>query len=130
MTPELVAAALRYSGAELPLAWLNSELPGVLESVAELATQRGEEEPGGGLGAVTRQEAQEAWTESQGNVDEAACRCLNARRSKVGKVQAGCWRGTGGGEKTSCDKEGWETPYGRGFLGWTAEDLFGNKGPS
>ncbi|XP_053114821.1 E3 ubiquitin-protein ligase RNF31 isoform X2 [Hemicordylus capensis] len=88
VAPELVAAALRYSGAELPLAWLNSELACVLEGVADLATQRGEEEPGGGLGAVTRQEAQTAWTESQGDVDEAVLRCLSARRSKVRELKA------------------------------------------
>ncbi|KAH0626158.1 hypothetical protein JD844_000959, partial [Phrynosoma platyrhinos] len=82
VAPELVAAALRYSGAELPLAWLNSELPCVLEGMAELATQRGEQEPGGGLGALTRQEVQTAWIESQGDVDEAVSRCLSARRSK------------------------------------------------
>uniref|UniRef100_A0ACB8EXY9 Uncharacterized protein n=1 Tax=Sphaerodactylus townsendi TaxID=933632 RepID=A0ACB8EXY9_9SAUR len=88
VAPELVAAALRYSGAELPLAWLNSELPCVLEGVAEMATQRGEEEPGGGLGAVTYQEAQTAWMESQGDVDEAVGRCLVARRSKVQELKA------------------------------------------
>lgn len=83
MAPELVVSALHYSGAELPLAWLNSELPAVLESVADLATQRGQEDPGGGLGAVTRQEAQTAWMESQGDLDEAVSRCLSARRRKV-----------------------------------------------
>ncbi|KAL7977740.1 hypothetical protein Chor_009689, partial [Crotalus horridus] len=45
VAPEMVVAALCYSGAELPLAWLKSELPCVLEGVAELATQRGAEEP-------------------------------------------------------------------------------------
>ncbi|XP_061445093.1 E3 ubiquitin-protein ligase RNF31 isoform X2 [Rhineura floridana] len=88
VAPELVAAALRYSGAELPLAWLNLELPCVLEGVAELATQRGEQEPGGGLGAVTRQEVQAAWVESQGDVDEAVSRCLSERRRKVRELKA------------------------------------------
>nr|XP_060635962.1 E3 ubiquitin-protein ligase RNF31 [Anolis sagrei ordinatus] len=88
VAPELVAAALRYSGAERPLAWLNSELPSVLEGVAELATQRGEQEPGGGLGALTRQEVQTAWVESQGDVDEAVSRCLSARRSKIRELKA------------------------------------------
>ncbi|XP_077773012.1 E3 ubiquitin-protein ligase RNF31 isoform X1 [Podarcis muralis] len=88
VAPELVAAALRYSGAELPLAWLNSELPGVLEGVAELATQRGEQEPGGGLGVLTRQEVQAAWTESLGDVDEAVSRCLSARRRKLRELKA------------------------------------------
>lgn len=88
VVPEMVAAAVHYSGTEIPLAWLNLELPGVLEEVAEMATQRGEEEPGGGLGAVTYQEAQTAWMESQGDTDEAVSRCLAARRSKVSPGRA------------------------------------------
>ncbi|XP_077171709.1 E3 ubiquitin-protein ligase RNF31 isoform X2 [Paroedura picta] len=88
VVPEMVAAAVRYSGTEIPLAWLNSELPGVLEEVAEMATQRGVEEPGGGLGAMTYQEAQTAWMESQGDTDEAVSRCLAARRSKVRELKA------------------------------------------
>ncbi|KAJ7313157.1 hypothetical protein JRQ81_004430 [Phrynocephalus forsythii] len=88
VAPEMVAAALRYSGAELPLAWLNSELPCVLEGMAELATQRGEQEPGGGLGVITRQEVQAAWLESQGDVDEAVVRCLAARRNKIRELKA------------------------------------------
>ncbi|KAM6453084.1 E3 ubiquitin-protein ligase RNF31 isoform 2-T3 [Liasis olivaceus] len=88
VAPEMVAAALCYSGAELPLAWLNSELPCVLEGMAELATQRGEKEPGGGLGAITLQEVQTAWVASRGDVDEAVSRCLSARRSKVRELKA------------------------------------------
>ncbi|KAG8141004.1 hypothetical protein E2320_003622, partial [Naja naja] len=66
VAPEMVAAALCYSGAELPLAWLKSELPCVLEGMAELATQRGDAEPNGGLGAITLQEVQTAWVASRG----------------------------------------------------------------
>nr|XP_020664984.1 E3 ubiquitin-protein ligase RNF31-like [Pogona vitticeps] len=88
VAPEMVAAALRYSGAELPLAWLNSELPCVLEGMAELATQRGEQEPGGGLGVITRKEVQAAWVESQGDVDEAVARCLATRRNKIQELKA------------------------------------------
>ncbi|KAL8177181.1 UNVERIFIED_CONTAM: hypothetical protein K2H54_042948 [Gekko kuhli] len=88
VVPELVAAAVHYSGTEIPLAWLNSELPGVLEEVAETATQRAEEELGGGLGAVTCQEAQTAWMESRGDTDEAVSRCLAARRSKIRELKA------------------------------------------
>uniref|UniRef100_A0A8C5SXP9 RanBP2-type domain-containing protein n=1 Tax=Laticauda laticaudata TaxID=8630 RepID=A0A8C5SXP9_LATLA len=83
VAPEMVAAALCYSGAELPLAWLKSELPCVLEGMAELATQRGDMEPDGGLGAITLQEVQTAWMASRGDVDDAISRCLSARRSKV-----------------------------------------------
>ncbi|ETE67953.1 RING finger protein 31, partial [Ophiophagus hannah] len=70
VAPEMVAAALCYSGAELPLAWLKSELPCVLEGMAELATQRGDAEPDGGLGAITLQEVQTAWVASRGDVRE------------------------------------------------------------
>ncbi|XP_058036293.1 E3 ubiquitin-protein ligase RNF31 isoform X3 [Ahaetulla prasina] len=87
VAPEMVAAALCYSGAELPLAWLKSELPCVLEGMAELATQRGEEEPDGGLGAITLQEVQTAWVASRGDVDDAVSRCLSARRSKVRELK-------------------------------------------
>uniref|UniRef100_A0A8D0HSP9 Ring finger protein 31 n=1 Tax=Sphenodon punctatus TaxID=8508 RepID=A0A8D0HSP9_SPHPU len=99
VSPELVAAAVRYSGAELPLAWLSSELPAVVEAVAELATQRGQAEPGGGLGAVTVPEAHEAWVESQGDLDEAVARCLSNRRSKVSHGEEGgdIWVEAGGG---------------------------------
>ncbi|XP_039193988.1 E3 ubiquitin-protein ligase RNF31 isoform X1 [Crotalus tigris] len=88
VAPEMVAAALCYSGAELPLAWLKSELPCVLEGVAEMATQRGAEEPGGGLGAITLQEVQAAWVASRGDVDDAVSRCLSARRSKVQELKS------------------------------------------
>ncbi|XP_067389169.1 LOW QUALITY PROTEIN: E3 ubiquitin-protein ligase RNF31 [Emydura macquarii macquarii] len=83
--PEEVGAALRYSGAELPLPWLRSELPAVLEAVAELATQQG---VGAELGAITRQEARTAWAQSQGDLNEAVSRCLGARRSKVRELAA------------------------------------------
>ncbi|KAM3821709.1 E3 ubiquitin-protein ligase RNF31 isoform 1-T1 [Vipera latastei] len=88
VAPEMVAAALCYSGAELPLAWLKSELPCVLEGMAELATQRGAEEPDGGLGAITLQEVQAAWVASRGDVDDAVSRCLSARRSKVRELKS------------------------------------------
>ncbi|XP_074975051.1 E3 ubiquitin-protein ligase RNF31 isoform X1 [Caretta caretta] len=78
--PEEVGAALRYSGTELPLPWLRSELPAVLDAVVEQATERG---AGPELGAITQQEARAAWTQSQGDLDEAVSRCLSARRSKA-----------------------------------------------
>uniref|UniRef100_A0A8D2LMM8 RBR-type E3 ubiquitin transferase n=1 Tax=Varanus komodoensis TaxID=61221 RepID=A0A8D2LMM8_VARKO len=88
VAPELVAAALHYSGAERPLAWLHSELPCVLEGVAELATQQGEQEPGGGLGVVTCKEVRAAWVASQGDVDDAVRQCLSARRRTVQELKA------------------------------------------
>ncbi|CAM4657780.1 unnamed protein product [Caretta caretta] len=83
--PEEVGAALRYSGTELPLPWLRSELPAVLDAVVEQATERG---AGPELGAITQQEARAAWTQSQGDLDEAVSRCLSARRSKVRELAA------------------------------------------
>lgn len=83
--PEEVGAALRYSGAERPLPWLRSELPGVLEAVVEQATQAGAPAD---LGAITQQEARAAWTQSQGDTDEAVSRCLSARRRKVQELAA------------------------------------------
>ncbi|XP_032653983.2 E3 ubiquitin-protein ligase RNF31-like, partial [Chelonoidis abingdonii] len=80
VAPEEVGAALRYSGTELPLPWLRSELPAVLDAVVEQATERG---AGAELGAITQQEARAAWTQSQGDLDEAVSRCLSTRRSKV-----------------------------------------------
>ncbi|KAH1181993.1 hypothetical protein KIL84_009747 [Mauremys mutica] len=83
--PEEVGAALRYSGTELPLPWLRSELPAVLDAVVEQATERG---AGAELGAITQQEARAAWTQSQGDLDEAVSRCLSTRRSKVRELAA------------------------------------------
>uniref|UniRef100_A0A8C8RZU2 RBR-type E3 ubiquitin transferase n=1 Tax=Pelusios castaneus TaxID=367368 RepID=A0A8C8RZU2_9SAUR len=83
--PEEVWAAQRYSGAELPLPWLRTELPAVLETVAELATRQGEDTE---LGAITQQEARTAWVQSEGDLDEAISRCLGARRSKVRELAA------------------------------------------
>uniref|UniRef100_A0A674JX97 RanBP2-type domain-containing protein n=1 Tax=Terrapene triunguis TaxID=2587831 RepID=A0A674JX97_9SAUR len=83
--PEEVGAALRYSGTELPLPWLRSELPAVLDAVVEQATEQG---AGAELGAITQQEARAAWTQSQGDLDEAVSRCLSARRSKVRELAA------------------------------------------
>ncbi|KAM9120774.1 E3 ubiquitin-protein ligase RNF31 [Pangshura tecta] len=83
--PEEVGAALQYSGTELPLPWLRSELPAVLDAVVEQATERG---AGAELGAITQQEARTAWTQSQGDLDEAVSRCLSTRRSKVRELAA------------------------------------------
>ncbi|XP_037359019.1 E3 ubiquitin-protein ligase RNF31 isoform X2 [Talpa occidentalis] len=76
--PEEVFSALQYSGTEVPLQWLRSELPCVLEMVAELA---GQKDPG--LGVFSCQEARKAWLDRHGNLDEAVEECVRARRRKV-----------------------------------------------
>ncbi|XP_004698547.1 E3 ubiquitin-protein ligase RNF31 [Echinops telfairi] len=82
-SPEEVFSALQYSGTEVPLQWLQSELPYVLEMVAELA---GQWDPG--LGAFSCQEARKAWLDRHGNLDEAVEECVRARRSKVQELQS------------------------------------------
>ncbi|XP_054433831.1 E3 ubiquitin-protein ligase RNF31 [Pteronotus mesoamericanus] len=81
--PEEVFSALQYSGTEVPLQWLRSELPYVLEMVADLA---GQQDPG--LGAFSCQEAQKAWLDRHGNLDEAVEECVRARRKKVQELRS------------------------------------------
>ncbi|XP_046509301.1 E3 ubiquitin-protein ligase RNF31 isoform X2 [Equus quagga] len=81
--PEEVFSALQYSGTEVPLQWLRSELPYVLEMVAELA---GQQDPG--LGAFSCQEARKAWLDRHGNLDEAVQECVRARRRKVQELRS------------------------------------------
>uniref|UniRef100_A0A8C0QUS7 RBR-type E3 ubiquitin transferase n=1 Tax=Canis lupus dingo TaxID=286419 RepID=A0A8C0QUS7_CANLU len=81
--PEEVFSALQYSGTEVPLQWLRSELPYVLEMVAELA---GQQDPG--LGAFSCQEARKAWLDRHGNLDEAVEECVRARRRKVQELRS------------------------------------------
>ncbi|XP_012880866.1 PREDICTED: E3 ubiquitin-protein ligase RNF31 isoform X2 [Dipodomys ordii] len=81
--PEEIFSALQYSGTEVPLQWLRSELPYVLEMVAELA---GQQDPG--LGAFSCQEARKAWLDRHGNLDEAVEECVRARRRKVQELQS------------------------------------------
>ncbi|XP_007536387.1 E3 ubiquitin-protein ligase RNF31 isoform X2 [Erinaceus europaeus] len=76
--PEEVFSALQYSGTEVPLQWLHSELPYVLEMVAEVAGQRAP-----ALGAFSCQEARKAWLDRHGNLEEAVEECVRARRRKV-----------------------------------------------
>ncbi|XP_062946417.1 E3 ubiquitin-protein ligase RNF31 isoform X2 [Cynocephalus volans] len=81
--PEEVFSALQYSGTEVPLQWLRSELPYVLEMVAEMA---GQQDPG--LGAFSCQEARKAWLDRHGNLDEAVEECVRARRRKVQELRS------------------------------------------
>ncbi|KAK7801465.1 hypothetical protein U0070_006628 [Myodes glareolus] len=82
-SPEEIFSALQYSGTEVPLQWLRSELSYVLEMVAELA---GQQDPG--LGAFSCQEARKAWLDRHGNLDEAVEECVRARRKKVKELQS------------------------------------------
>ncbi|KAM8781198.1 E3 ubiquitin-protein ligase RNF31 isoform 3-T3 [Rhynchonycteris naso] len=82
-SPEEVFSALQYSGTEVPLQWLRSELPYVLEMVAELA---GQQDPG--LGAFSCQETQKAWLDRHGNLDEAVEECVRARQQKVKELRS------------------------------------------
>ncbi|KAH0509639.1 E3 ubiquitin-protein ligase RNF31 [Microtus ochrogaster] len=82
-SPEEIFSALQYSGTEVPLQWLRSELSYVLEMVAELA---GQQDPG--LGAFSCQEARKAWLDRHGNLDEAVEECVRARRRKVKELQS------------------------------------------
>ncbi|XP_021099505.1 E3 ubiquitin-protein ligase RNF31 isoform X3 [Heterocephalus glaber] len=81
--PEEIFSALQYSGTEVPLQWLHSELPYVLEMVAELAGQQSPE-----LGAFSCQEARKAWLDRHGNLDEAVEECVRARRRKVQELRS------------------------------------------
>ncbi|XP_063092931.1 E3 ubiquitin-protein ligase RNF31 isoform X3 [Cavia porcellus] len=81
--PEEIFSALQYSGTEVPLQWLRSELPYVLEMVTELASQQDPE-----LGAFSCQEARKAWLDRHGNLDEAVEECVRARRRKVQELQS------------------------------------------
>ncbi|XP_037690551.1 E3 ubiquitin-protein ligase RNF31 [Choloepus didactylus] len=82
-SPEEVFSALQYSGTEVPLQWLHSELPYVLEMVADLARQQAP-----GLGAFSCQEARKAWLDRHGNLDEAVEECVRTRRKKVQELQS------------------------------------------
>uniref|UniRef100_A0A8C5ZDL6 E3 ubiquitin-protein ligase RNF31 n=1 Tax=Marmota marmota marmota TaxID=9994 RepID=A0A8C5ZDL6_MARMA len=81
--PEEIFSALQYSGTEVPLQWLRSELPYVLEMVAEMA---GQQDPG--LGAFSCQEARKAWLDRHGNLDEAVEECVRTRRRKVQELRS------------------------------------------
>ena len=89
-SPEEVFSALQYSGTEVPLQWLRSELSYVLEMVAELAGQQDPE-----LGAFSCQEARKAWLDRHGNLDEAVEECVRARRRKPLALACG-WGGLQG----------------------------------
>ncbi|KAM9330732.1 E3 ubiquitin-protein ligase RNF31 [Gastrophryne carolinensis] len=78
VSPEEVYSAVSYSGAEVPLQWLQTELPYVLERVLDAAQKVASD-----LGAFTAQEAHTAWVASGGHMEDAVNICIIQRRSKV-----------------------------------------------
>ncbi|XP_062895154.1 E3 ubiquitin-protein ligase RNF31 [Mobula hypostoma] len=83
VSPEEVVCALRCAGDISPLSWLETGLTQALESISELALQQGGPE----VGLVGREEAHQAWLSCGGSVEEAARRCAQERRRKVGELE-------------------------------------------
>ncbi|KAG8596107.1 hypothetical protein GDO81_001736 [Engystomops pustulosus] len=79
VSPEEVYSAVRYSGTEKPLWWLQSELVYVLERLIDAASQKA----GSELGAFTPDEARSAWLSCGGDMEEAVNLCIIQRRIKV-----------------------------------------------
>ncbi|CAJ0933700.1 unnamed protein product [Ranitomeya imitator] len=79
VSPEEVCSAVRYSGTEVPLSWLQSELVYVLEHLIDAASQKTDSE----LGAFTAEEARSAWLSCGGDMEEAVNLCIIQRRNKV-----------------------------------------------
>uniref|UniRef100_A0A8C5WDB8 RBR-type E3 ubiquitin transferase n=1 Tax=Leptobrachium leishanense TaxID=445787 RepID=A0A8C5WDB8_9ANUR len=82
VSPEEICSAVRYSGAEVPLQWLQTELPYVLERVIDAASQTAE------VGALTPDEARVAWISSGGDLEDAVSFCVAERRRKVEELRA------------------------------------------
>ncbi|XP_069817760.1 E3 ubiquitin-protein ligase RNF31 [Dendropsophus ebraccatus] len=79
VSPEEVCSAIRYSGTEKPLWWLQSELVYVLERLIDAASQKA----GSELGAFTPDEARSAWLSCGGDMEDAVNICIIQRRNKV-----------------------------------------------
>lgn len=84
VSPEEVCSAIRYSGTEKPLWWLQSELVYVLERLIDAASQKA----GSELGAFTPDEARSAWLSCGGDMEEAVNLCIIQRRNKVEELCA------------------------------------------
>ncbi|XP_066460125.1 E3 ubiquitin-protein ligase RNF31 [Eleutherodactylus coqui] len=84
VSPEEVCSAIRYSGTEVPLRWLQSELVYVLEQLIDAASQKA----GSELGAFTADEARSAWLSCGGHMEEAVNLCIIQRRSKMEELCA------------------------------------------
>ncbi|XP_056381843.1 E3 ubiquitin-protein ligase RNF31 [Hyla sarda] len=79
VSPEEVCSAIRYSGTEKPLWWLQSELVYVLERLIDAASLKA----GSELGAFTTDEARSVWLSCGGDMEEAVNLCIIQRRNKV-----------------------------------------------
>ncbi|XP_059500084.1 E3 ubiquitin-protein ligase RNF31-like, partial [Stegostoma tigrinum] len=88
VSPEEVCCALRSSGVEDPLAWLQTELPQMLDSIADLASQKGQAMPENEVGPITRDEARQAWLLSGGDFEEAVGECVRTRARKFREIRA------------------------------------------
>nr|XP_033780129.1 E3 ubiquitin-protein ligase RNF31 [Geotrypetes seraphini]XP_033780130.1 E3 ubiquitin-protein ligase RNF31 [Geotrypetes seraphini] len=88
LQPEEVFCAVQYSGTEVPVYWLQSELPFVLETVVELAARTKGARDEAAVGAVTQEEAKRAWLACDGNIEEAAKYCARERTRKVQEIRA------------------------------------------
>ncbi|CAH2294427.1 E3 ubiquitin- ligase RNF31 isoform X1 [Pelobates cultripes] len=83
VSPEEICSAVRYSGTEVPLRWLQTELPYVVEHVIDAASQRAGTE----IGILTPDEARIAWISSGGEMEDAVTFCVAERRSKVEELR-------------------------------------------
>ncbi|XP_044129026.1 E3 ubiquitin-protein ligase RNF31 [Bufo gargarizans] len=79
VSPEEVCSAIRYSGTEKPLRWLQSELVYVLERLIDAASQKA----GSELGTFTPDEARSAWLSCGGDIEETVNLCIIQRKNKV-----------------------------------------------
>ncbi|XP_075684989.1 E3 ubiquitin-protein ligase RNF31 isoform X2 [Rhinoderma darwinii] len=84
VSPEEICSAIRYSGTEVPLWWLQSELVYVLERLIDAASQKA----GSELGAFTPDESRSAWLSCGGDMEEAVNLCIIQRRNKVEELCA------------------------------------------
>ncbi|GCC40325.1 hypothetical protein chiPu_0024187 [Chiloscyllium punctatum] len=88
VSPEEVCCALRSSGTEEPLAWLQTELPQMLDSIADLASQKGHTMAQDQVGPVSRDEARLAWLHAAGDFEEAVGECVRSRARKFREICA------------------------------------------
>ncbi|XP_078065087.1 E3 ubiquitin-protein ligase RNF31-like, partial [Mustelus asterias] len=86
-SPEEVFCALQCCGGEDPLSWLQADLPQVLSSIAELASQEGQAGPEDEVGPVTQGEAREAWLDCGGDFEEAVRECVRTRACKFREIR-------------------------------------------
>lgn len=88
LSPEEVYCAFQYSGTEVPIQWLQTELPNVLEVIAHLVIQKGQVMPENTVGKITQEEARHSWLTCGGNVEDAVQECINIRKKKVLEIQS------------------------------------------